>query len=676
MAKTVSKQTVNGVDYEIMDVSARSGVSTLGTQVGNLGTQVGNLGTQVGGLETQVGGLGTQVGTLTERTNETFCGDYSDATEITSGQNFNDFVTPGNYVATTAAVVESCSNYPVAASGRLYVFSSVGTTAFIQIYITSVTSDIYARRVSTINPSSNTAWKRTTTGPEVDSLMGNAIRSQGLAASDADVDNFPNGSIIGVANSDINTVAHFPKDYQSGGAVITTGYMTTGSAVGRLQICYFFRNDCYAWRRNIDSQFTDWHYEGIVTLTRTVGPTGRSFTNPANAIKYYTDEQYMGLWNEHYRFELIIDPGTYNMNAISTWYEEDPVRFVHGLYIPPFWTIRGSGKHNTILTFLPSYTDTSDERLASVSPFNMPYESTLKDLSLIVKNCRYCVHSETNFPGFDDGTVPISSSRVRNCQITCENVYFEHRGIESQYTPRYAAPACWGNGSYDNSNETFIDCDFVSAQYCSWLSHNRVGLTLPSTFIFENCTFINKNEIPFSAVGNYASIMFISWADDDIKMPVKMKNCYANRFVLLSVRSGEPASDNPKNNYFLYADNGIMVTEQITNNAHRTDNYRTGNCNALYANTDLSVAYRPVSFNDDGGAHAYSDDDPYHGIVLHTATAGDEITVQIKGKIELARCGISGFSAGTLLGYSNSTWVEDSTHPIIKVLTANIGEIV
>lgn len=51
MAKTVSKQTVNGVDYEIMDSSARAGVSTLETQVGNLGTQVGNLQTDVGNLQ-------------------------------------------------------------------------------------------------------------------------------------------------------------------------------------------------------------------------------------------------------------------------------------------------------------------------------------------------------------------------------------------------------------------------------------------------------------------------------------------------------------------------------------------------------------------------------------------------------------------------------------------------
>lgn len=671
---------VPGVISIIIKISTSNKVTTVCAVVANVyqsstdvavdpGSIMPSIQNLITTIEDAIASIPPDYSSLSAMVSRTFCGSYSDATTITTGQDFNSFLTPGNYVGTSSTVVASCSNAPVGAAGRLYVFSSIGTTAFIQIYITASSSDVYIRRAST-SSGSNTAWNKMPKGTDVD----NSIKSQGLVST-GDVDNFPNGSVIGVATTDINTVSHFPSDYQSGGSVITTGYRTDGSTIGLLQVCYFFDNNYFAWRRKTSTGFTAWNYEGIVTLVRTVGETGRNFTDPAYALKYYTDKEYMGLWNEHYRLEIVIDPGTYNITQrMEQFYSGDSTRFQYGLYIPPYCTIRGSGKKNTIITFAPTYSNPSDDRISAMSPLNMPYESTLQDLSIIAQNCRYCVHSETGFPGYSDASNPISPTWVNNNNITVKNVYFEHQGINSSYTPSYSSPACWGNGSYNNTNETFIDCEFVAAQYPAWLTHNRTGLTDKSTFVFENCRFINKLETTYSIGSPYTSIMLISWADDDIKIPVYFKNCYVNRMASIRVRTTDPASANAICNYYVTSDNGMMITEQNENNSIDSDNYISGNCSVCYADGAVT-AYTPVSFNDYGGAHAYSSNDPYHGIALHNAASGGEIVVQTSGKIDLASCGITGFSAGSLIGYSNG-WVVDNVNPIIKCATANVGVIV
>ena len=514
------------------------------------------------------------------------------------------------------------------------------------------------------------------------SRVGHSVFSAGIVADSFDVDDLLPNTIVGVATSSIESVAHFPKLFGVGGTIVTMQYNTNLSTLsGRSQLFFPLASETvnvdsiFAYRTCISGVWAEWKYHGYYKLTVNVG-AGELFTNPANALKYYTSETEFYKWNEHRRLEMVVAPGTYSLNDIILWYADDPITYRQGLFIPPYATIRGSGKKRTVLRYTPTFTDLDDERLSSIAPLNMPYESTLKDLSLVVKNCRYCIHSEGTFEGFPDGTKPIPSSYVNNCQITLENVYLEHMGIEAQYTPRYTAPACWGSGSYNNSNQTFKNCEFISAQYSAWLNHNRVGLTDASRFDFDNCVFINKNSISYDELGVYSSMMFISWADDDIKNPVSMKNCFANRMVLSAVRSGDPASDTPKNNYYIMADNDIYIVEQITNNAHRTDNYISGNCFTGYANEALSVAYAPVSYDEDGKVGAYSSSALLHGIVLHTAAQGDVVCVQIKGRISLARSRVSGFNVGDYVGYSNGTWVLDTTNPIIRIITANIGEIV
>ena len=518
---------------------------------------------------------------------------------------------------------------------------------------------------------------------DIDQLKLYAITTEGTVASSyTNVDDFPINTVIGVPNETVTagTLSNFPSDIHEGGIVITSTYNKNATSLtGRIQICFFYTKSIYAWRVGYAGAYLEWNYVGEpVVKTYTVKASGGNFTTVAGAMNFITNPTNMPLWNEHYRAEIVIDPGTYSLNDVLTLYDRDSTWYRYGFFIPPYCTIRGAGKKNTVLTFTPSYTDTSDERLVSLSAFNMPYESTLKDLSLIVKNCRYCVHSENNFPGYSDGTNPISSALVNNCLITVENVYMEHKGIESQYTPSYAAPACWGSGSYDASDQKFINCDFVSSQYCAWLNHNRIGLTKPSHFYFENCTFTNQSELIQGSLttGRFASMMFISWADDDIVLPVTMNNCYANRFVYLSVRNTEPASLTSKNNYYITANNDIFIAEYNVNNAYQTDNYLTANCDVLMAEQAITNAYRPVSYNDACVAHGYISSDPYHGIALHLADSGKPVKVQKRGKIMLARCGITGYAAGTMLGYSNGAWVVDTSHPIIHVLTTAIGEVV
>ena len=593
---------------------------------------------------------------------------------LAEGANLNSQLTHGCYKVSTAAIASSLVNtIPNPEAGVIYVFTTLNAGYIIQVYITN-TARIYVRRLN--QSSALTNWDEITNSAKISDLQNYALKNTALKsvgiASSGDADDFIADSIIGVSASDINNVANFPNAVNTGGIVITTQYNTDiSNPVGRLQTCYFFSGDVWA-SRIYSNGYSDWTYHGIRTVTVPVG-SDKSFKNPASALKYYTSTDWMGKWNEHFRLEIVIDAGTYYISDISNWAEDGSHNYGSGLFIPPYCTIRGAGKDLTTLIYSPTFDDPSDDRLVNVAPFNMPYESTLEDLSLIVKNARYCVHSEGSF---DTSVYP--RRWIENIQITVKNVRFEHQGFTTGYAPTYTAPACWGSGSYNASNQRFENCEFVSAYYCSWLNHNRPGLEQPSQFEFYDCSFINKRPLEYTALHTYSSVSFISWADDDIKMPVIMKNCYANRMVLMSVNNSTSAGAdaNAHINYYLKADNDIMVVEQVVNNSHNADNYMTGNCQIGYTAENISLSYIPVSMTEDGLVYNYDTGYPFHGVILHKANSDEVAKIQTSGKIDLTRARISGFSIGDMVGYQNGAWVADSVHPVIKILSQNIGQVI
>ena len=602
---------------------------------------------------------------LVAKVGATFAGRYTDATGIVANTNFNSLTTPGNYAVLTSAVAGSCSNIPVSEAGRLYVFSSTGATAFIQVYITA-TGRTYIRRVSSYNPATNTKW--TQAGLSIVNI-----------SSVSDVDNFPMNSVANVAAGEVSGLAHYPDVYGSGATIYTLSAVGgVDSTVGAVQIAIFYTGQ-FAERVNVNESWKDWNYYGIRTetfrcLAQETGESG-TFVDLAWGIRYLM--QRFNEWNEYHRAEIIIEPGTFSLASAVTYYNEQSID-VRGLFLPPFCSLKGAGKDRTIITF--NYTGTDETLMFYVSGLNVPYESEIQDLTITVKNLRYTIQSDngmTTMPG-----VTVDNNKLLNDNnIVLKNVKLIHKGFDTgkhgtdpSTGNQYSVPSCWGSGSFDNSNQYFYDCEFIANQNTAWLNHNRTGLTKPSEFVFERCVFINGNDIDFTLSNTFDSIIFISWGSD-IKNPVKMIDCFVNRFVALSVRNNA-GNVNAVCDYQLFVNNAIPVFEYNTNDSHLLDNYITGDCKPECAGSSV-VGYKPISKSDIFGlAHTYNNSEPVVGIALNSASAGNKVVVQYSGLVYLDLLKTGGFASGTNIGYNGSAWVEDNAHPIVKALTQHIGQIV
>jgi len=574
--------------------------------------------------------------------------------------NIDTYTTSGQWWLTADQLeLGTPANWPSTTVGRLIVFGSA--------------TDSRTLRDQMVIDNQNKVFVRSgrSTGWNDWAYLGTGPRSVGsvTATGDyADLDTFPINTIASVPTATRTNFAHFPGNFGTG-AMIVTQNSTTETYSGAVQTAYFYLPDMTAQRIRTSDGWSDWAYKGVRIdkyYCSSVSGTNR-FANLAWGLRFMM--QHMADWSEQRRCVIEVEEGTWSLNgAIS--YITGGTLDTRGLFLPPYCTIKGAGKEKTKLTLYSTSTD--DNIMTLLSGLNMPYESKLQDLTLSVKNIRYAIHSDNGITTMPDVTVDNTKLR-NNTQVTLENVRLEHLGFDSGMTPTYFAPACWGGGSFDNSNRKFVNCEFIAKQYTAWLNHNRTGLTLPSKFEFENCRFINESGDSFGVNSSYSSINLITWGAK-LRNPVTFKNCYANRFLAMMPSTTSGASDSACD-YNVYADNDMTVAESQTNNAHLADNYITGNCGVAYAEASIT-AYTPVSSTMGGGVHAYSASDPISGIALNSAAAGESVTWQRKGLIYLGIIGATGFSTGQTIGYSGGSWAVDTTNPIIKVINANIGRII
>lgn len=574
--------------------------------------------------------------------------------------DIDTFTTSGQWWLTADQLeLGTPTNWPSTTVGRLIVFGSAVDNRTIRDQVV-----IDNQNKVFIRAGRSTAWNDWIS-------LGSGLRVVGnVTAADeyADLDTFPINTIAGIQTATRTNFAHYPGNFGTGAMIITQNAVAT-SNIGAVQTAYFYLPGLTAQRICTNNGWTAWSYDGVRIETyycRTTSGTN-SFVNLAWGLRYMM--QNMANWSEQRRCVIEVEEGTWSLNSAISYIHGGTLD-TRGLFLPPYCTIKGAGKDKTKLTLYS--TDTDDNIMTLLSGLNMPYESKLQDLTLSVKNVRYAIHSDNGITTMPDVTVDNTTLRNNN-QVTLENVRLEHLGFDSGLSPSYFAPACWGGGSFDNSNRKFINCDFIAKQYTAWLNHNRTGLTLPSKFEFENCRFINESANAFAVSSSYSSINLITWGAK-LRNPVTLKGCYVNRFLAIMPSDTNGAADSTCD-YDVYADNEIFVSESQTNDAHLLDNYITGNCGVAYAEASIT-AYTPVSSSMGGGVHPYFAADPVSGIALNSAAAGESVTWQRKGLIYLGIIGATGFSAGQTIGYSGGSWVVDTTNPIIKVINANIGRII
>ena len=575
---------------------------------------------------------------------------------IPANSNLNDYTTPGNYSIANAQTAGSISNYPFSVGGKIIILQTTSASAVIQLAIANNAGNI-KWRIRT-----NNAWTDWSTVYSEASGAGKLVMGNGLVSSVGltDLDNAGVNTIYGYSFSDIANLSNFPESVSKGGLIVTLN--SSNINAGRIQFVIAWANTfIVAMRCYVNGAWSGWgsNGEGVTTIHCGVGQT---YTNLVDVLDYVTSDDLRNTWNETNRLVIQLDEGEYKMDKIATLYTQDQTRYEWGVYIPRCCTIKGAGKDKTFITY--DYSGSDDWILGHLSPINMPYESTMQDLTITAKNCRYCVHS--------DGDAPFNRVWAKsNMKITVRNVRMIHHGYSAGNNPTYNVPSAWGAGVRDNVVCEFTNCEFI-AKHMPWFTHDTVGNTVPCEITFRNCRFINNKNASFDSTGEYGGPTFISWGTDVISN-VSFFDCYSNRYICL--RLTKVYNENTTCDYFIYDDGKNMIVEDTVNDAYLLDTWINRNCITATAGQNLN-GYVPVSVNVDGFASAYTTGTFRHGIAINSCSADDPVTVQYKGLIDLRKIGVTGFSPGTKVGYSSGSWVEDNVNPILVIVSSFVGEII
>ena len=406
-----------------------------------------------------------------------------------------------------------------------------------------------------------------------------------------------------------------------------------------------------------------------VTIVKTVASSGADFTNIVDALMWFN--QRFNDFNANHRGLIEVDAGFFSLGD-TMYYVAQGMCNDKGLFLPPYCKIKGKGKDKTTL-FL-RYNGTDGDLTENVSGLNMPYESGLEDLTIAVKNVRYTIHSDGGMVWFKDtngNTVNVSNNNalINNNNIVLKNVALIHEGIDNGAA--WNSPSAWGSGSWSNANQYFYNCDFLALANSPWFNHTHTGVFDPSTFYFENCTFINGQETNPQLNSSYSSLGLISWGAE-CKIAVALSNCIMNHGVAMY------PTDTNTCDYYLVADNDITVLESVANNAQLTDNYYTGVCDIGLAYQSIQ-AYTPVSEVTRYNIRPYSVGTAwkFSGIALHSAAVNGRVVFQKRGMVYIPSLTNDStlYAAGKLLGYNNG-WIEDNINPLVKVTQYGIGVII
>lgn len=207
----------------------------------------------------------------------------------------------------------------------------------------------------------------------------------------------------------------------------------------------------------------------------TVG-LGKDFTKISDAILSITDA------SSDNRYVVKIDSGNYNiieeigLDYINT---QTSTRW-QGLYVSPYIDFEGIGDV-TINGELPAdLTGHPNIVRNNVSLLNVGNRNNFKNIAFIMKNMRYCVHSDNS------DTVDQNANQVYE---KCKFIVLPYEGIG--YQDAMFVPI--GIGMVSGVKIKFTDCEFIryntDGSKPEVVIHDMHGNTSPVNVTFDNCSF-------------------------------------------------------------------------------------------------------------------------------------------------------------------------------------------
>lgn len=178
--------------------------------------------------------------------------------------------------------------------------------------------------------------------------------------------------------------------------------------------------------------------------------------------------------------------------------------------VPPNTTIIGIGE--VILKFMPTPEQIgSGQKAFLFSPLNISGTCTIKNIKIECQNCRYAIHDETSGKTEFDEAIHIF-----------ENVRAFHYG--GTYGVKYS----YGAGHNKKMTFKFKNCEFWSyANIAAWSSHDwPAEKNEISTFIFDNCLFMNPNNLETSNL-RLSTSSTVGRLDN-----IRFNNCYFSNGII------------------------------------------------------------------------------------------------------------------------------------------------
>lgn len=203
---------------------------------------------------------------------------------------------------------------------------------------------------------------------------------------------------------------------------------------------------------------------GGETVTVTVKPSGGDYTHPKLALDNITDATAMK------RYVIAVYPGTY------TEYAE--------FHTKNYVDIVGMGRKEEIIISYDSGDSADETTVKNTSLMWMASETLLKNLTLKIKNGRYCIHMEGN------GAAPDVTMAIEDCSVI-------HEGNASN--TYWWQPSQYGVGAgLSEGNTVRLRNSYFEGRGGGFSFHtpnNRVSYTKPITVDAEGCTFKNTGTL-------------------------------------------------------------------------------------------------------------------------------------------------------------------------------------
>ena len=204
---------------------------------------------------------------------------------------------------------------------------------------------------------------------------------------------------------------------------------------------------------------------GGETVTVTVKPSGGDYTHPKLALDHITDATALK------RYVIAVYPGTYT--GYAEWATKNYVDII------------GMGRKEEIIVSYDSGDDADQATVRGTSLFWMASETLLKNLTLKIKNGRYCIHMEGN------GAAPDVTMAIEDCSVI-------HEGNASD--TYWWQPSQYGVGAGLSAGNTVrLRNSYFEGRGGGFSYHtpnNRVAYTKPITVDAEGCTFKNTGTLP------------------------------------------------------------------------------------------------------------------------------------------------------------------------------------